>query len=109
MAGAVLQCTAATLPAESPRDSFTTQHNPQNPQAVEAEKSSRAQGELFRTKTRESDQTILDDRHQSIQKLGFFYNLFFTTNTRLEAEAQSRIITLEIMTFERVIAYKIEK
>ena len=106
MAGAVLQCTAATLPAESPRDSFTTQHNPQNPQAVEAEKSSRAQGELFRTKTRESDQTILDDRHQSIQKLGFLYN-FFTTNTRLEAEAQIRIITMAIMTFERVIAYKI--
>ena len=76
MAGAVLQCTAATLPAESPRDSFTTQHNPQNPQAVEAEKSSRAQGELFRTKTRESDQTILDDRHQSIQKLGFFLQFF---------------------------------
>ena len=108
MAGAVLQCTAATLPAESPRDSFTTQHNPQNPQAVEAEKSSRAQGELFRTKTRESDQTILDDRHQSIQKLGFL-QFDFTTNTRREAEAQSRIITLEITTFEKVIAFKNEK
>ena len=30
-------------------------------------------------------------------------------NIRLEAEAQSRIITLGIMTFEKVIAFKNEK